>query len=142
MFDDVRKAIKRSTKASIRAKVVHLFHVVKNLFRHHMTRYKRLAKTLRSCFSYSACPISSWLADGCWTCEPKVRPEGENRQKNYRQIAHKIDLFQNFHQKNPGGFSAKPNCSAISEKFKIEAVKQVTDRGYSAPDVAKRLGVL
>lgn len=28
-----------------------------------------------------------------------------------------------------------------TEEFKIEAVKQVTDRGYSAPDVAKRLGV-
>jgi len=27
------------------------------------------------------------------------------------------------------------------EEFKIEAVKQVTDRGHSAPDVAKRLGV-
>lgn len=28
-----------------------------------------------------------------------------------------------------------------AEEFKIEAVKQVTERGYSAPDVAKRLGV-
>lgn len=28
-----------------------------------------------------------------------------------------------------------------TEEFKIEAVKQVSDRGYSAPDVAKRLGV-
>ena len=28
-----------------------------------------------------------------------------------------------------------------TEEFKIEAVKQVTDRGHSAPDVAKRLGV-
>ena len=27
------------------------------------------------------------------------------------------------------------------EEFKIEAVKQVTERGHSAPDVAKRLGV-
>src|SRR4051812_16037721 len=27
------------------------------------------------------------------------------------------------------------------EEFKIEAVKQVTDSGHSAPDVAKRLGV-
>ena len=27
------------------------------------------------------------------------------------------------------------------EEFKIEAVKQVTESGYSAPDVAKRLGV-
>jgi transposase len=28
-----------------------------------------------------------------------------------------------------------------AEEFKIEAVKQVTDRGYSLNDVAKRLGV-
>ncbi len=27
------------------------------------------------------------------------------------------------------------------EEFKISAVKQVTDSGYSAPDVAQRLGV-
>lgn len=27
------------------------------------------------------------------------------------------------------------------EEFKIAAVKQVTDSGYSAPDVAQRLGV-
>lgn len=27
------------------------------------------------------------------------------------------------------------------EEFKIEAVKQVTKRGHSAPDVVKRLGV-
>lgn len=27
------------------------------------------------------------------------------------------------------------------EEFKIEAVKQVTERGHSAPDVANRLGV-
>ena len=28
-----------------------------------------------------------------------------------------------------------------TEEFKIEAVRQVTDRGYSVPDVAQRLGV-
>ena len=28
-----------------------------------------------------------------------------------------------------------------TEEFKVEAVKQVTDRGYSIADVAKRLGV-
>ena len=28
-----------------------------------------------------------------------------------------------------------------TEEFKIEAVKQVTDRGYSVEDVADRLGV-
>lgn len=27
------------------------------------------------------------------------------------------------------------------EEFKIEAVKQVTERGHSVPEVAKRLGV-
>ena len=28
------------------------------------------------------------------------------------------------------------------EEFKIEAVKQVTERGHSAPDVTKRLGAI
>lgn len=28
-----------------------------------------------------------------------------------------------------------------TEQFKIEAVKQITERGHSLPDVAKRLGV-
>ena len=28
-----------------------------------------------------------------------------------------------------------------TEEFRIEAVRQVTDRGYSVPEVAKRLGV-
>jgi len=28
-----------------------------------------------------------------------------------------------------------------TEEFKIEAVKQITDRSYSVPDVAERLGV-
>ena len=29
-----------------------------------------------------------------------------------------------------------------TEEFRIEAVRQVTDRGYSVPEVAKRLGVM
>jgi IS5 family transposase len=39
------------TKASIRAKVEHPFHVVKNLFRHRKTRYKGLAKNTAQMFS-------------------------------------------------------------------------------------------
>lgn len=38
------QAFIEQTKASIRAKVEHPFHVVKNLFRHRKTRYKGLAK--------------------------------------------------------------------------------------------------
>lgn len=38
-------------KASIRAKVEHPFHVVKNLFRHRKTRYKGLAKNTAQLFS-------------------------------------------------------------------------------------------
>ena len=36
-------------KASIRAKVEHPFHVLKNLFKHRKTRYRGLARTRRSC---------------------------------------------------------------------------------------------
>ena len=39
------------TKASIRAKVEHPFHVVKNLFRHRKTRYRGLAKNTAQLFS-------------------------------------------------------------------------------------------
>jgi len=38
-------------KASIRAKVEHPFHVVKNLFRHKKTRYRGLAKSEAQLFS-------------------------------------------------------------------------------------------
>lgn len=39
------------TKASVRAKVEHPFHVVKNLFRHRKARYKGLAKNTAQLFS-------------------------------------------------------------------------------------------
>ena len=39
------------TKASIRAKVEHPFHVVKNLFRHRKTRYRGLAKNTAQLFA-------------------------------------------------------------------------------------------
>lgn len=38
-------------KASVRAKVEHPFHVVKNLFRHKKVRYKGLAKNEAQLFS-------------------------------------------------------------------------------------------
>lgn len=38
-------------KASVRAKVEHAFHVVKNLFRHRKVRYKGLAKNQAHLFS-------------------------------------------------------------------------------------------
>ena len=33
---------------------------------------------------------------------------------------------------------ARPN---FTEEFKIDAIKQITERGYSVADVSKRLGV-
>jgi len=44
--DNVRGALKKleSAKASIRSKVEHPFHVVKNLFKYRKVRYKGLAK--------------------------------------------------------------------------------------------------
>ena len=38
-------------KARIRAKVVHPFHVIKNLFRHRKVRYKGMAKNTAQMFS-------------------------------------------------------------------------------------------
>lgn len=50
-------------KASVKAKVEHLFHVVKNLFRRPKARYRSLAKTRRNCLRCSASPIWCWMAD-------------------------------------------------------------------------------
>ena len=47
---DLLKRIEH-TKASIRAKVEHPFHVVKNLFRHRKTRYRGLAKNTAQLFA-------------------------------------------------------------------------------------------
>ena len=41
-------------KASVRAKVEHPFHVVKNLFRHRKTRYRGLAKNTAQLFTLFA----------------------------------------------------------------------------------------
>jgi IS5 family transposase len=41
-------------KASVRAKVEHPFHVLKNLFRHRKTRYRGLAKNTAQLFSLFA----------------------------------------------------------------------------------------
>ena len=41
-------------KASVRAKVEHLFHVIKNLFRHRKTRYRGLAKNNAQLFTLFA----------------------------------------------------------------------------------------
>ena len=46
MLEEVEKI-----KASIRAKVEHPFHVIKNLFRHKKTRYRGLAKNHAQLFS-------------------------------------------------------------------------------------------
>lgn len=55
-------------KASIRAKVEHPFHVVKNLFRHRKTRYRGLAKNtaqLFSLFGFANLMLARrWLLDG------------------------------------------------------------------------------
>jgi IS5 family transposase len=49
-FKELTTALER-TKAQIRARVEHPFHVVKNLFRHKKTRYKGLAKNEAQLFS-------------------------------------------------------------------------------------------
>jgi len=44
-------------KASIRAKVEHAFHVVKNVFRHRKTRYRGLEKTPEQLYTCLAWPF-------------------------------------------------------------------------------------
>jgi transposase, IS5 family len=53
VFKDLMVAVER-TKAQIRARVEHPFHVVKNLFHHRKVRYKGLAKNTAQLFSLFA----------------------------------------------------------------------------------------
>ena len=50
LLDELLEKVEHA-KASIRAKVEHPFHVVKNLFRHRKTRYKGLAKNTAQLFT-------------------------------------------------------------------------------------------
>ena len=49
--EDEAVEMQEQVKASVRAKVEHPFHVVKNLFRHRKTRYRGLAKNTAQLFS-------------------------------------------------------------------------------------------
>jgi IS5 family transposase len=62
-------------KASMRAKVAHPFHVLKNLLRHRKTRYRALAKNTAQLLPCSASPIWCSLAGGLRYPKPEVRPE-------------------------------------------------------------------
>ena len=68
-------------KASIRAKVEHPFHVIKNLFRHKKTRYKGLAKNEAQLFSLFGWRIWSSPRGRCWSLMPEVRLEHRKRRK-------------------------------------------------------------
>ena len=69
------------TKASVRAKVEHPFHVLKNLFRHRKTRYKGLAKNTAQLFSLfglgnffmAALFLALWGCNGTNGFEPTAR---------------------------------------------------------------------
>ena len=60
-------------KASVRAKVEHPFHVVKNLFRHRKTRYRGLAKNTAQLLRCSPSPIWCWPAGALRSRNPVVR---------------------------------------------------------------------
>jgi IS5 family transposase len=60
-------------KASIRAKVKHPFHVVKNLFRHRKTRYKGLPKNTAHVFMLFGLGNLVIVKTSCWPGRPKLR---------------------------------------------------------------------
>jgi IS5 family transposase len=78
MKRSLRKAMKKNplgrikeklekAKASVRAKVEHPFHVLKNLFRHRKTRYRRLAKNtaqLHTLFAFAILILAGRTFDG------------------------------------------------------------------------------
>jgi transposase, IS5 family len=51
-------------KASVRAKVEHPFHVIKNLFRHRKTRYRGLAKNTAQ--SFTLVVVANLVLAGRW----------------------------------------------------------------------------
>ena len=63
-------------KASVRAKVEHPFHVVKNLFRHRKTRYRGLAKNEAQLFSLFGLANLVLARRRLFALTPEIRPEG------------------------------------------------------------------
>lgn len=85
----LRKAMKKNplgrakeklelAKASVRAKVEHPFHVLKNLFKHRKARYRGLAKNteqLHSLFAFANLVLAGRTFE---VPAPELRPEPEN----------------------------------------------------------------
>jgi hypothetical protein len=64
-------------KASNRSKVEHVFHAVKNLFRHRKCRYKGLAKKTAQLHVLFAIAIWCCSSERCASGTVQLRPEGE-----------------------------------------------------------------
>ena len=62
-------------KASVRAKVEHPFHVIKNLSRHRNTRYRGLAKNMAQPFTLFAFANLVLAGRRLGSLNPEVRPE-------------------------------------------------------------------
>ena len=75
--DPVRTLIEKAerARASIRAKVEHVFHVVKNLFGHRKCRYQGLAKNTAQLQVLFAWPICCYRSKHCARLTGKLRPE-------------------------------------------------------------------
>ena len=66
-------------KASVRAKVEHALHVLKNLFRHKKARYNGWGRTRDSCSACSGWPIWSSPRGRRWRSMPEVGLERGRR---------------------------------------------------------------
>lgn len=62
------------SKASVRAKVEHPFHVVKNLFLHRKTRYRSLAMNTAQIYTLFAFAICCWPAGRHFTISESRSP--------------------------------------------------------------------
>jgi IS5 family transposase len=71
-------------KASVRAKVEHTFHVIKNLFRHRKRAIAAWPRTRHNCLPCSASPIWYWPANDLRYPTPELRPERRKAQINLR----------------------------------------------------------
>lgn len=72
-------------RASIRAKVEHPFHVIKNLFRHRRVRYKGLAKNEAQLFSLFGLANLQIAKRSLLILQPEVRLERQERPQKGRK---------------------------------------------------------
>ena len=114
-------------KASIRAKVEHPFHVIKNLFRHKKVRYKGLAKNTAQLFSLFGLANLVLAKRSLLASMPEVRPECTQQCLDGVRSAWK-KLLYNLRDQQLTGFGSTSRCGmkliCVSSSRQIDLLHQ------------------